>query len=330
MENPLKPKQGEPKKPVILPKVQEYIDRINRGETTLEKLGDIPNTWKQAIRDNTGENMVDSTQENKNEKINTPVEVSPAEEVPVENQIAHIFGQMTEGAMAGLKDDFPKKVKKYADDIRSGKSKEFVLGGLSSSFVSAVEAELLKDQLKELYKSQEIVDLEKYFTEKTQSTAEYKYNPDLVEGSMTLRQLGKDLLAIGGDKIQAHGMTKGNIGHQFKSLLEILQNGTDKDRNNGILYTGPLVIDPELAAGVGAAIGTSGGTAYIDGGFVLVAKKDSLDIRSPEDVGGVLVNEEVFRTLPEIVAKLKAVFPQLSVEPYSKAVNVVNDIIEKS
>lgn len=316
METPpnSKPGKNTEEKKVILPKVQEYIDRINNGGESLESFGDIPESWKQTIRENTA---------GPTEKINRD------DSITTEEHIIKTFNAMAEGAKEGLNKNFKEKIAKYVQEIKSGTPEEKVFEGLPESFTSAIKAKLLESEIQELYKPQEILDLENYFKENTQSTSEYKYKPDLFEGSMTLRELEKELLSIGADKIQAHGMSKGNIGDQFKSLLDILQNGTDKERNNGVLYTGPLVIDPDLMAGMGAAIGTSGGTAYTDGGFMLVAKKDRFEIKSADDVGGVLVNEEVFRTLPEIVSKLQNAFPELSIQPYSNATEVVNDIIKK-
>lgn len=307
-------KNKEEEKKVILPKVQEYIDRINNEGETLESFGEIPESWKQTIRENTTGSIKNRAQDTN---------------MTIEEHITRTFNAMAEGAKEGLNRNFQEKVSKYVQEIKSGTPEEKVFEGLPDSFTSAIKAKLLESEIKELYKPREILDLESYFKENTQSTSQYKYNPDLFEGSMTLRELEKDLLSIGADKVQAHGMSKGNIGDQFKSLLDILQNGTDKNRNNGILYTGPLVIDPELTAGMGAAIGTSGGTAYTDGGFILVAKKDRFEIKSADDIGGVLVNEEVFRTLPEIVSKLQNAFPELSIKPYSKSLEVVSDIIKK-
>ncbi len=318
METPpnSQPNNNEKEKIIILPKVQEYIDRIkNKGET-LESFGEIPESWKQTIRENT-------TEPTQKEKIDKD------DNLTTEEHITKTFNAIAEAASEGLKTNFQEKIAKYVQEIKSGTPEEKVFEGLPDSFTSAIKAKLLESKIKELYKPQEILDLEKYFKENTHSTSEYKYNPDLFEGSMTLREIEKELLSIGADKIQAHGMSKGNIGDQFKSLLDILQNGTDKERNNGVLYTGPLVIDPELAAGMGAAIGTSGGTAYTDGGFMLVAKKDRFEIKSSDDIGGVLVNEEVFRTLPEIVSKLQNAFPGLSIKPYSKSIEVVNEIVQK-
>lgn len=297
----------------IPPKIQEYINRVKSGES-IDSFGEIPESWKEIIRKNT-------------ENTKTNVETK---NISLESEIEQTFQRLADGAKEGLKQNFQEKIIQYVNRINSGEPKYKVLEGLPNSFVSAVEAKLLKSEIENLYKNKEIIDLEEYFKEHTLSTENYKYNPDLMEGSMEILKLNRELLLSGADRIQAHGMTKGNIGSQFKSLLEILQNGTDKDRNNGVLYTGPLVIDPENSAGAGAAIGTSGGTAYIDGGFMLVAKKDSHYIKSAGDIAGILVNEEVSRTLPDIVSKLQSAFPGVIIKPYSQSVEVVNHILQNN
>jgi hypothetical protein len=297
----------------IPPKIQEYINRVKSGES-IDSFGEIPESWKKLIKDNT-------------ESVEKNVETKS---ISVEREIEQTFQRLADGAREGLKQNFQEKIIQYVNRINSGEPKHKVLEGLPSSFVSAVEEKLLKSEIENLYKTKEIIDVEEYFREHTISTENYKYNPDLMEGSMEILKLNKELLLSGADRIQAHGMTKGNIGSQFKSLLEILQNGTDKERNNGVLYTGPLVIDPENAAGAGAAIGTSGGTAYIDGGFMLVAKKDANDIKSAGDIAGILVNEEVSRTLPDLVSKLQSAFPGVLIRPYSQSVEVVNHVLQNN
>ncbi len=172
-------------------------------------------------------------------------------------------------------------------------------------------------------------DIETYFSENTRSTKDSKYNPDLSgEGSMALMEQENELLELGADKIQAHGMAKGSIGEQFNDLLNILTNGLDAKRGGGMLYTAPLVISKELIS-AGAALGTSGGTAYKDGAFIILAKKGVNTIRNIDDIGGVLINQAVADTLPELISKLKELFPNLSINSYSNSPTVISEINAK-
>jgi hypothetical protein len=172
-------------------------------------------------------------------------------------------------------------------------------------------------------------DIETYFSENTRSTKDSKYNPDLSgEGSMALMEQENELLELGADKIQAHGMAKGSIGEQFNDLLNILTNGLDAKRGGGMLYTAPLVISKELIS-AGAALGTSGGAAYKDGAFIILAKKGVNTIRNIDDIGGVLINQAVADTLPELISKLKELFPNLSINSYSNSPTVISEINAK-
>lgn len=173
-------------------------------------------------------------------------------------------------------------------------------------------------------------EVETYFNENTRSTQDSKYNPDLSgEGEMALREQENRLLELGADRIQAHGLAKGSIGQQFKDLINILTKGLDS-RGGGQLYTAPLVMPTELRAGAGAALGTGGGTAYTDGGFIILAREGVNEIRSIDDIGGVLVNQAVADSLPELVDRLKKQFPNISIESYSNSPKAIESIKSKA
>lgn len=192
---------------------------------------------------------------------------------------------------------------------------------------------LLDDQITAIPKSttttttDKNADIEQYFSENTKSTKDSKYKPDLSgEGSLALMEQENRLLELGADRIQAHGMAKGSVGEQFKDLLNILTNGLDPNRGGGMLYSAPLVLSKDEKAGVGAALGTGGGTAYIDGAFIILGKKGVNTIKSIDDIGGVLVNQAVADTLPELINKLKTLFPNLAIDSYSNAPNVIAEL----
>lgn len=173
----------------------------------------------------------------------------------------------------------------------------------------------------------EIDSLVDYFNNRTQSTADTKFNPDLSgDGELALREVQAALLNVGAENVLAHGMAKLGVGGQFNSLIEILTKGLDT-RNNGELYTAPLALSKENQD-LASAMGTSGGTAYMDGSYILLGKKGVDGIKSVNDIGGILVNEALAEALPELVSLLQKAFPSLSINSYSNAVEVVNNLAE--
>jgi len=62
-----------------------------------------------------------------------------------------------------------------------------------------------------------------------------------------------------GINFDAHGLAKTK---QLEQLLNLLENGISKDHD---FYTAPFEVPTDVRAGLGAALGTGGGTAYKDG-----------------------------------------------------------------
>jgi hypothetical protein len=206
---------------------------------------------------------------------------------------------------------YAEAVLSFADSLNTN---EIVITSEQTADTAAQEADTEK-------RRQEV---KSYFEEKTKSTADQKYNPDLSgEGELALREKREELLSLGGENILAHGLSKGSIGEQFKNLLNILTNGVDKNRT--ALYTAPLVLSDENQ-GLAAAMGTAGGTAYIDGGFILLGKKGVAGINSLDDIGGVLVNQAVADSLPELIQKLKNAFPNIAIESYENSPKALKEI----
>jgi hypothetical protein len=116
----------------ISPKIQEYINRVNSNKETIEDFGDIPESWKKIIEDN-------STIEEKIIKDNSTIEEKVLD---TSEEITQIFDKLSQGAKEGLKNSFAKKVEKYVNEINSGIPKVKVFEGLPPSFVSAVEEQL--------------------------------------------------------------------------------------------------------------------------------------------------------------------------------------------
>jgi hypothetical protein len=205
-----------------------------------------------------------------------------------------------------------------------------IVNDLQKKWDAESKAETPKAETKEQTPSalRDVESTANYFDQNTRSTQDSKYNPDLSgEGEMALREQESRLLELGADRIQAHGLVKGSIGQQFKDLLNILTKGLDS-RGGGQLYTAPLVLSNDVRAG-GSALGTAGGTAYIDGGFIILARAGVNEIRSIDDIGGVLVNQAVADSLPELVERLKKSFPNISIESYSNASKAVESLLSK-
>jgi hypothetical protein len=134
-----------------------------------------------------------------------------------------------------------------------------------------------------------------------------------------------ETLDVGGNNYQAHGMGKSGFPAALRDLFELFDKGIDSSRGGGQLYTAPLAISEENKAAA-SAIGTSGGTAYTDGAFVLVAKKGIVSIKSIDDIAGILVNSGLTDINPEIVTELRKVFPNLIIENYKNAKSLVEQL----
>lgn len=134
-----------------------------------------------------------------------------------------------------------------------------------------------------------------------------------------------DTLSVGGDNLQAHGMGKSGFAYAIKDLFDLFKKGIDPNRGGGRLYTAPLAVSKENKAAA-SATGTSGGTAYADGSFMLVAKKGILGISTVNDIGGILVNSGLTDINPEILTELRKAFPGLVIESYKGAKELVQKL----
>lgn len=128
-------------------------------------------------------------------------------------------------------------------------------------------------------------------------------------------------LRSGGDKIQAHGMSKEfTLGGGARNLLNLLKNGLDPARRGGRLDTAPLVNEP----GEGLVGATANGSAYSDGPFILLQRPNTDGLTGKlENLGAILVNEahpEITNALREAV---EAIRPDITVGTYSSAGDVV-------
>lgn len=101
-----------------------------------------------------------------------------------------------------------------------------------------------------------------------------------------------------GSKFDAHGLAKESVPAQLKQLNNLLTNGIDKTRT---FCTAPLV----APKGVGAGLGT-GGSAYRDGSFIIVADKGKSLV--DDGIKHVIVNDAYYK----IIDDLKRKFPDVN------------------
>ena len=118
-----------------------------------------------------------------------------------------------------------------------------------------------------------------------------------------------------GKHFQAHGIAKGTIGEQLRSLNQLLGRGIDKEKP---FYTTALRLADEEEAALAGAVGTLG--PYEGGSFIVISEPD----RSIKDgVGGVVVNEHFYNTIP----KLEERFPGVEFIKASELANTLKRLL---
>ena len=96
-----------------------------------------------------------------------------------------------------------------------------------------------------------------------------------------------------GVNFDAHGIAKTD---QLKKLLALLKNGIDKSKP---FYTAPFEIPDDARAAMGAAMGTSGGTAYKEGIAVITSGyKEKL---SEDGIKHVFINDIYGELIPVLI-----------------------------
>ena len=136
----------------------------------------------------------------------------------------------------------------------------------------------------------------------------------------------EDAHAAGGERLQAHGMAKqSTLGGALKDLMGMLSGGLDSQRGGGELFTVQLTIDPEIGRKLGGIMGTSGGTAYREGPFILVARPGKYLAGDLSGLFGVLVNGAVSEgVFEDIKAQIQSVRPDVMVEFYRNSHRLVH------
>lgn len=134
-----------------------------------------------------------------------------------------------------------------------------------------------------------------------------------------------EALQNNGQNLPTHGMAKeSTLGGAINSLLNIFQNGLDTSRGGGKLYHAPLVT--ALGSADSQVSTTPGGSAYSDGPFMLVARPGQEFEGNLSGVGAVLVNQSHAEIVPELRKAVQAIRPDIIVEAYSNAGQVVKQL----
>lgn len=130
---------------------------------------------------------------------------------------------------------------------------------------------------------------------------------------------GQLMQPVNGSGIDSHGITKVGVFANMEHLASLLTDGVDAKR---AFSTAPLGLKPgqDLAA-MGAAMGTSGGTAYTHGPFIIISDpgKALVGNSGGNGIKAVLVNPAV----KELIPTLEKHFPQMPFVPFDK----VNDYL---
>ncbi|MBP3730317.1 MAG: hypothetical protein J6I40_02460, partial [Mailhella sp.] len=137
------------------------------------------------------------------------------------------------------------------------------------------------------------------------------YRELLYDGRMVDGELGQHY--------DAHGISKGGITDQFNKLLDILANGFDTSRD---LHTAPFEITDEMRAALGAALGTSGGTAYRNGLATFVSRYDG---KVADGIGVVFIADRA----ASIIEPLRKAFPNIRFEKMSDNARVLQEMAQE-
>jgi hypothetical protein len=174
------------------------------------------------------------------------------------------------------------------------------------------EKEKLMDEIKETRKSI-------YFSKRNRLSDEmFTVSHGLLEKEDGTEEVFEKVNGTVGKAFDAHGIDKGN---QLESLLSLLSGGIDPNRT---FFSAPFELDAEVKKALGAALGTSGGTAYKAGLAVLTSGPEQTLIEN--GIKHVFIND-VYRALVEPLAKL---YPQYSFHRLSEQKAVLEEDFAKS
>ena len=120
-------------------------------------------------------------------------------------------------------------------------------------------------------------------------------------------------------RVQGHGMAKSpTIQDALARLRYMLDNGFEKGKT---FYTAPLKLSEE-GKKFGAYLGTTGGTPYFDGHFLITGKPGQM-INSIDDISTIYVNdayqnEEALKAAQKLQQYLQKTYPKINFKLYSQ------------
>lgn len=123
-----------------------------------------------------------------------------------------------------------------------------------------------------------------------------------------------------GEHFDAHGIAKGDFVEQFEALDNLLKNGINPGKP---FHTAPYEVPADKKAALGAALGTSSGTAYKDGLFVLVGQ---IDKPLTQGIKYVAVNVPLY----EHIEKLQKAYPNVTFVPMKEMGKVLTHEYKKA
>lgn len=141
-------------------KINEYVERIEGGESKDSIMQGLPKSFSDAIEERLANKEKGETEDKERiEEIREEINPTDKKDGFEKKEVEHDFGDhaqavgiyntmmdLGKGLTEGLKEDFVRKVQRYADEIKSGKSKEYVLGGLGENWRKAVEDKLAEKE----------------------------------------------------------------------------------------------------------------------------------------------------------------------------------------
>lgn len=189
-----------------------------------------------------------------------------------------------------------------------------------------IVADAIKDAGDDNSKDDTNTDIDKRLQKKWQEIYRDKGNVDLDEGFANTNAFNS-AVSDGSDQLASHGMAKSGLGSALNDLERLLTNGIDPNRGGGKLDTAPLTNSSNAQYGT-----TGGGTSYRDGAFILVAKKGEAlgGITDINQVGGILVNNGIADSHPEIIDLLREKYPNLIVESYNNVKGMTEQLNNKN
>jgi hypothetical protein len=145
--------------------------------------------------------------------------------------------------------------------------------------------------------------------------ASYGINPDTAEpyeASPHEHMSSREEIEKLCEHFDAHGISKSDYHTMFTSLVSLLRDGVDYTRT---FYSAPFDITSEKRAGLGAGLGTAGGTAVKDGLAVVTAGYDEkFCAENQTKIKHVFIND----VFVDLVPVLEKMFPQVAIHRLSE------------